>query len=182
MIKDSDNPSKAFADFLDCADYISSSEEKMVEAYFTASKIQVLEKEYDDLVDGILNKLVSKHLDKKEFYLELWKNVMESDLLFEEEEKKIYALYRIWVDGRIPYFQIGDGIKMSDDEFKQLVSDTEEFLHEIMFIMNCKFEQKTERSSLLMNVLKKCKNEKEQAVLLAQIISISELKAGRMRT
>lgn len=175
MIKGADEPTLAFEYFCDKACYIDSSDENEVKAHFTASQIQILKDEFDDLLDGILNKLLSKHFDKSTFYSELWKNI-ESDILFEEEDKKIYALYRIWCDGRIPYFQIDEGIKMSDDEFQVTLKETEELLREITFIMSCKFKQKTERSSILLRVLNSCKDDKEKAVVLAYIISTAEIK------
>lgn len=181
MIMEADDPSEAFAYFLDTADYINSSEQNEVKAYFTASQIQELEKEYGSLVEGILNKLVLKHLDKTVFYRELWKSVIESDLFFEKEKHKIFALFRIWSDGKIPYFQISDGMKMSDEEFTKIIKEKEELLHEIVFVMNCKFEQKTELSSILLNILERCKDEKERAVVLAHIINCSEIRLFKMK-
>lgn len=181
MIMEADDSSEAFAYFLDTADYINSSEQNEVKAYFTASQIQELEKEYGSLVEGILNKLVLKHLDKTVFYRELWKSVIESDLFFEKEKHKIFALFRIWSDGKIPYFQISDGMKMSDEEFSKIIKEKEELLHEIVFVMNCKFEQKTELSSILLNILERCKDEKERAVVLAHIINCSEIRLFKMK-
>lgn len=175
MIKEADEPCEAFSYFCEQSYAVDSPEGTEVETYFTATQIQTLQKEFDSLLDGILNKLLSKHLDKSDFYRELWKNI-ESDVLFDEEEQKIYALYRIWIDGRIPYFQIGDGVKMSNEEFRKSIEAVENLIHEIAFILNCKFEQKTERSSLLIDVLNRCKDEKEKAVVLAYIISATEVK------
>lgn len=175
MIKEADEPWEAFEYFCEQSYVSENPEGQEVEAHFTATQIQKLQKEFDDLLDGILNKLLSKHLGKSEFYRELWKNI-ESDVLFEEKNQKIYALYRIWVDGRIPYFQIGNGLKMSNEEFQDSIKATESLIHEIAFILNCKFEQKTERSSVLLDVLNRCKDDKERAVVLAYIISATEVK------
>ena len=50
-------PKMSLMYFLENADYIDSSEEKEVEAYFTAQQLKSLEKQYSDLVDAIINKL-----------------------------------------------------------------------------------------------------------------------------
>lgn len=173
MIKEAEEPQELLEYFLDKMCYLESSQEEEVEAFFTAAQIQVLQKEFDILLDGILNKLISKHLDKKAFYCELWKN-LESDILFEKEEQKIYALYRIWIDKRIPYFQIEDGIKMSDEEFQKVTKKQNELLHEIVFVMNCSYIQKTERSGKLLGLLDKCEDNREKSVLLAYILDIAE--------
>lgn len=175
MINGADEPCEAFAYFCEHSYVDDNPDGQEVEAFFTAAQIQTLQKTFDDLLDGILNKLISKHLEKPDFYCELWKNI-ESDVLFEEEEQKMYALYRIWIDGRIPYFKIGDGLMMSDEEFKEIIDGAESLLRETAFILNCKFEQKTERSSVLLDVLNRCKDNKERAVVLAYIISTTEVK------
>lgn len=175
MIKEADEPCEAFGYFCEHSYLADSKEGVEVEAHFTASQIQTLQKEFDSLLDGILNKLLSKHLGKTDFYRELWKNI-ESDVLFEEQDQKIYALYRIWVDGRIPYFQIDSGLKMSNGEFQESIKAAEDLIREITFILNCKFEQKTERSSVLIDVLNRCKDDKERAVVLAYIIGVTEVK------
>lgn len=130
--------------------------------------------EYEDLIDGLLNKLVSRHYEKEKFYNDLWDSVVGSDLLFDEKQTKIYALGRIWSDPRIPYFQVEAGIKMSNEEFIGIIEKKKELLQEASFILSCKYEQRTEASSVLLGVLDRCENDKEKAVVMAKIIDYIE--------
>lgn len=181
MICEAEDPEGAFAYFLDKASNVDTSGEKEVTAHFTALQMQTLQKELGGLIKGILDKLISKRLDKETFYRELWKNI-NSDILFENEEQKIFALYQVWIDGRIPYFQIMEGLKMSDTEFQNLLKEKEELLKEIAFIMNLDFSQKTERSSILLKALETCENDKEKSVVLTYIMNLVEVNILKLLT
>lgn len=174
IILEAEEPKSAWKYFFENADYIDSSDEKEVDAFFTAQQIQKYEKECSELIDALLNKLVKRHCKKEVFYDELWEKIMESDVVCEGKNEKIYAIARIWSDARIPYFQIKDGIKMSDEEFLTIVKKDKELLQEVTFILNCKYEQRTEISSVLLDVLERCKDTKEKAVVMAKILDLTE--------
>lgn len=176
MILEAEEPRNAWKYFFENADHIDSSDEKEVDAFFTAQQIQKYEKECSELVDALLNKLVKRHCEKEEFYNELWERIMESDAVCDGENEKIYAIARIWSDARIPYFQIKDGIKMSDEEFSDIIKKNKELLQEVTFILNCKYEQRTETSSVLLDVLERCNDSKEKAVVMAKILDLAEKK------
>lgn len=174
LILESEESEAAFRYFLENADYIDSSNEKEADAYFTAQQLKKYNNEYSDLIDGLLNKLVMSHCNKEKFYEDLWESVMNSDLLFDTEDAKIYALGGIWSDGRIPYFHVKNGIKMSNDEFAEIIEDNIELLQETAFVLSCRFEQRTESGSMLVDLIERCSNDKEKAVLMANIIDLVE--------
>lgn len=174
MIQEDENPPKALGYFLEHADYINSSEENEVNAYFTAQQLKEYEKQYADLTDAILTKLINKRYKKEKFYNELWESVINSDVNFDQKNAKIYAIGRIWNDARIPYFCLNNGIKMSDDEFGRIIEENRELLQEATFILGCKYEQRTESSSRLLELLDKCGDERVKTVVMAAIIELIE--------
>ncbi len=174
LICEAEEPKNALRYFLENADYIDSSEEQEVEAYFTAQQLQKYQKNYSDLIDALLTKLVTGHYKKERFYDELWESVLNSDVLFDEEDVKIYAIGRIWCDPRIPYFCVNDGVKMSNEEFAGIIEKNKELLQEVTFILGCKYEQKTEISSRLLELLEKCSDSKDKVVVMAKIIDLVE--------
>lgn len=175
-ILESEEPQAAWQYFLENADYIASSEEKEVNAYFTAQQLQKYEKEYASLIDALINKLVMRRCEKEEFYNELWKSAIESDIVCDGKNEKIYAMAKIWSDARIPYFKTKDGIKMSNEEFADIIEKNKALLQEVTFILNCKYEQKTETGSMLLEVLERCKDSNEKAVVMAKILDLTERK------
>lgn len=171
---EAEEPKAAWKYFFENADDIESSDAKEVDAYFTAQQLQIYEKEYSDLIDGLLNKLVMRGCEKEEFYNELWECIIKSDVICDEKNVKIYAIGRVWSDARIPYFCIKDGIKMSNEEFRDIVEKNKGLLQEVMFILNRHNEQKTETGSMLVDVLDRCANNKEKAVVMARILDLTE--------
>ena len=99
-------------------------------------------------------------------------------MLFDSKNVKIYALGRIWSDARIPYFWVKDGLKMSNEEFIAIIERKKELLQEANFVLNCKYEQRTETGSLLLDILERCDDDKEKAVVMAGILDFLEKKVA----
>lgn len=179
MIQSAENPELAFEFFYENSEYIESSDQNEIVPYFTAQQLSKYKNKYDKLIDGILNNLIIQHYEKSDFYKELWKQIMKNDLQFPSDDDKIYALGCIWSDFRIPYFCVEDGLRMSNEDFSNIIEEKKEILQEIIFILNCDAEQKTETASLLLNVIEKCNDPKEKAVMMAVIIDYCERKVIR---
>lgn len=177
LIQKTEAPLEAFRFFLENADDVDSLEEEEIESYFTASQLQKLEAGCGQMVEGIFDKLLSKNMDPEDFYSELWKKTIRDSYIFENDNEKIYALYRIWIDGRIPYFKIGSGLKMSDEKFSAIIKEKKNEIKKAIFILNSSFSQRTERCSLLVDILDACAEEEEKAVILAQMLSLTERKS-----
>jgi len=173
IIMNSENPESTFRYFLEMGVAIESNESVEVEAYFTASSLQRLTHSCEDLVDGVLNKLTSANYTEDDFYSRLWSAILNDDI-FSTEEEKIYALYSIYSDRRIPYYQLESGIKMLNENFAAITESIFEDIKKAIYILNTRFEQRTEEASLLMNLLNSHASIEEQTVLLANILSIAK--------
>ena len=86
---------------------------------------------------------------------------------------KIYAWLFVWRSSFIPYFQLANGIKMSNEDYQSISERLFLKISEINFILNSDFDQKTEQCSLLLTVLDSCKDLEERSVLLSQLLGIS---------
>lgn len=177
MLCQEKNVGDALRFFLEKADDIESSESKEVTVCLTANEKQELNKN-EGLVANMISKLIDERLEPDAFYNELWKKVIQADDFFKERKERIYALYRIWRDGRIPYYKLEEGLKMSNEKFHEIVREHRNEIEKAVFILNSDFSQKTERSSLLVRVLDSCKSEEERAVILAQILAVNERITG----
>lgn len=176
IIKKAERPAEQLRFFLESADEIESSGENEVEKRFTASEVQKLKNDCEQLISGALSKMINSSLEEDAFYQGLWENVIDNNPMLSTENEKIYALYQIWRDGRIPYFKLEQGLKMSNERFKEISMENRGLLKKAIFVMNREFEQKTERSSNIVRILDMCKNEEEKAVILAQVLDIGERK------
>lgn len=173
-IKKAERPEELLRFFLENVDEIDSSEENEVEQRFTASEVQKLRSDCGQMIDGTLSKLINSSLEEETFYHELWEKVIDKNNMLSTEDEKIYALCQIWRDGRIPYFKLEPGLKMSNERFREIGTEKRKLLKKAIFVMNKDFEQKTERSSNIVRILDLCENEEEKAVVLAQILAIEQ--------
>lgn len=156
---------------------IKSTKENEVEAVISREQFEALRQSLDTMVVGILDNLLLEYLPEREFYEELWKRVFSNDMLFTTREQKVYALFRIWVDQRIPYCQIDAGMKMEDTEYREIIADKNYEIQKAIFITYSKFEQRTQSSSQFLKILEECESDREKAVLLSLILSMAEDKA-----
>ena len=66
---------------------------------------------------------------------------------------------------------------MQNEKFKEIISEKNLEIKKAAFILNSEYDQRTEKSSLLLELIKSCENEQEMAVLLAVILDIDETRA-----
>lgn len=175
-IKKEENPAEAFQYFLENADEIVSSEEVEVENFFTSEDVKRLQKKCDVLITGILENLLSENTSAQEFYQRLWTNGICESALLQDEKEKAYALYRIWQDSRIPYFQLEPGMEMSNEVFMEYSEKNRQLIKKAFFIINSSFAQRSQQSDLLLRVLDECETNEEKVVVMVQILGNIEMK------
>ena len=158
--------------FLENSELIEPSNEERVKAIFSKEESLELEEMYVQMINGMLAALLTKNLSVNEFYEELWGAIVDNPIL-KEEKVKVFALYYIWIDMRIPYFQLDKGIKMSNEEFADITRQRLDDIKKMRFIMTAPLEQKTERASLLLNMLDTVKEKKEKTVLMVHMLAMS---------
>lgn len=175
-IQKEENPAAAFQYFLENADEIVSSEEIEVEKSFTSEEINRLKRKCDVLIAGIVDNLLSENTSKEEFYQRLWMDGICKNTLLQDEKEKAYALYRIWQDSRIPYFQLDQGMEMSDEVFMEYSEKNRQLIKKAFFIINSSFAQRSQQGDLLLRVLDECAMNEDKVVVMAQILSNIEMK------
>lgn len=149
-------------------------------SYCVENKIENEEKyqyadKYGEYIDGILKTLLMSSYKKEKFYKKLWEQISESTLL-DNEKLKVFAIYYIWIDARVPYFELSSGIKMSGDQYREIRKRILREIQKSRFILSVPVDQKTERASRLVELLDSMMNQEEKAVLMAQILLLWEQK------
>lgn len=159
--------------FCENAEGITSTEEREAYHKFTEEETLDYTKRYGKIVDGILENLLQQKLPKTAFYTELWKKITLAEL-FENEKAQIFALYYIWIDARIPYFELPESICLKKEEYRQITEKLRGKIQEARFILASDFKQWTEVSYLLMKLLNTVEDETEKAVLLSCIMQVRD--------
>lgn len=177
LILQNEDRAAAFQYFLENIEDIEAAENQDMEAVFAKGNLEKIIRDCMRLAQGILDKIIGENLDQDEFYRKLWEKGIEKNEFLSGDEEKIYVFYCIWQDGRIPYFKLETGVLMENDRFSELVKSKEDAIKKLIFIFNSEFSQRTEWGSHLVKILESCETEEEKAVVMAQILSLSEHKA-----
>lgn len=159
--------------FFEISEEIESSKEQRAEIIFSEEDKYRYREEYGKMIDGYLTALIHKNLPEIQFYENLWE-VVNNDMILSEKKQKIFALYYIWIDARIPYFQLEAGFKMSNEEYKRCSENMLPLILKTRFALVAPTEQKTERASRILGMLNELKTEKEKIVLMSHIIEIKD--------
>lgn len=109
-----------------------------------------------------------------DFYLKLWENIVSNKICKNKYEKSL-ALLMIVDSKFIPYRTVGMGLSMNDEEFQEISSDiANKTLKDIDYILQIDYEQKTQRTSLLVEKMSSFETLEEKSVFLAMLLDIIE--------
>ena len=120
--------------------------------------------------------LVQQQTDKEVFYDVLWTMFTDDNFLSTDEDKKAFLL-TLWLDSRIPYFKVGEGIEMDEEEYSQRRIKLAEVLAKATFITSLKMNQKTKKASLLAEEADLLQDERDKAVYWSIVMSAIEAQA-----
>ena len=159
--------------FFEISEEIESNNKKHAEKVFSEEEKYQLTLTYGKMIDGALEALLRRGLSKADFYGELWSFINESKML-SDKKLKAFTLYYLWIDVRLPYFELEDGIKMSNEDFIDISKNLTEEIKRIRFILNTPTDQKTERASRLVNMIENLVSQEEKTVLMAHILRLND--------
>ncbi|MBE2196673.1 MAG: hypothetical protein IAE83_21060 [Anaerolinea sp.] len=135
------------------------------------AELESLKKRYSKLVDGLLEGLLQVNPSEPLFYVQLW-DILSSAIL-PDEKARYFALYWILIDARIPYFDLGEGMSMGNEQYKTVSRRIHMQRAHIRFAVKRSFEQKTQRASILLQELDSVSGE-DRVVLMANLIGFLE--------
>lgn len=159
--------------FFESSEEIKSSEEKEARQFLTEGEVLDYTKLYGKIADGLLENLLAKRPDKETFYRLLWKK-LTLDGLFENDKIRIFALYYIWIDMRIPYFELQETISFDEENYRQIIDKIKGQIQEARFILSNDFEQWTQVSYLLLKLMEGLDNEREKTVFLSCVMQMRD--------
>ncbi len=153
---------------------VKSSKEIDVPEKISKAKYERMESLYGEAVDATLLSYTRKGLmerwNREQFYNHLWEFI-STNIMWSSMEEKAFALYYIAIDARTPYYNVGTGLKMSDDDYSTIQDEIFEAISEFRFIIALGFPQRTEEASLILNVINRMNTEEQKIVLLSRIIA-----------
>jgi hypothetical protein len=157
----------------------NSNKELDVGTPITENDRKTLEAKYGPLVDKMFEVTLEENPSEDDFYQSLW-DTLHNPLL-RDQKAKVFALYWTFVDRRMPYFHLAEGMKMANDEFREILVEVQQRWAKIRFILASKFEQKSEQAALVLKELDEAPEYRYKVVLIARLISEFKRNEERIR-
>ncbi len=179
--KDEDMRQQIFADLLENVD-IREFDLPEIDEHLTLSDEQYNEfQDVSKTAERILQNLINANITESEFYEKLWTKFNDKDL-FTSSDDRIALLLSLWLDVRIPYFQVHEGCSMEDDEYRKCIDEISMELKKASFIVYKNMKQKTQRVSLLMELADSIPDKNKRIVFWSYVISLISKKEAALQS
>ena len=175
-IKDYFGTDKGFDNFICFLKWNRISDETIeIPSLFEKEEYGRALKEIQPGIKKLIANMVAEHVEEREFYLKLWEQVSD-DLQYAQEIDKICVLVALSVDPRIPYFKLGQALKMDNGQYQTVANTIEQQISKAFFALRCGYEQNTEVASQLYSILQEIEDEEKRIVFLATIVGFFNAK------
>lgn len=126
--------------------------------------------ELSSLKNRVISNLIRSNVPEIQFYQTICEKLTDSSLIPTPKGQAIF-LQLLWLDRRIPYFHLDDGVAMDNEKYKSIIDKIQPTIDKGYFILNTHLQYKTQRSSLLLNLADSLENEDERIVFWAVLLS-----------
>ncbi len=149
----------------------TSTKELKIESIISDTEREELENRLGKYVNGLLDNFLRRNVQEFDFYHGLWESIASDKLILENEKDKVFAVYYILIDKRIPYFRLGTSVEMSTDQLNEYLRNLTPYRQKIRFILSVPIPSKTERAGYLLEVLDEFqKSPNERAALMVYLM------------
>jgi hypothetical protein len=156
-----------------------SSDEIEIKTFIPSERLTALAREYGNIVDEILARLIGKNLGESDFYEQLWNAF--SNPLFEDPDAPAFAMYYTLIDKRLPYFQLGEDAKrFADDDWRALNERVLPYLNKVRFILSIDHDQRSIEADLLLRELEAREDRDERIAMMGWLVHILRQEYKRL--
>ena len=177
-----DEQIKAFQFFCENNHKIKSDGSHFIQKkYYTDNQIEIsfdrlYRKDILNVIESLVRNSIKNNVLPTQFYKELW-DLVQSSKICKIKRDRVLALFFIMDNDLIPYKNTGFGEQMDESTYNDIVDEIDsELVNEIEYIINLDLEQKTQKSSLLLDRLLSVQNKKQRIVLFSIILDTEKNK------
>ena len=128
-----------------------------------------------DLERRIVHSLIGSNPSEEFFYHNICQKINDS-LLFPDFSSQVSFLTCLWLDSRIPYFQLEEGCLMENEKYQAILEELSPLLKKANFILSTDLKQRTQRASLLMRIAEEINDKEKETVFWAYVLSRTSIK------
>lgn len=148
-----------------------------VKKHFTKEKVdKYLDKvksRFVKEIESIIFDSSKNGISSDSFYEKVW-NLIQSNKICKTKYERALATFTFVDNALIPYIPVGTGLSMDDDKFNAIIDSLDaSVIKETELILQIKYNQKTQKSSLVVEKMQKMSFE-EQSVYLSIVFDMLE--------
>lgn len=169
----SENPGKLLRIILEYSDDIGNVEDDAPTCISERDVVEYLSANID-LIAAITKNIIDQNLSVEEFYKKLYNNLFVLDILPHQDKDQSILLYTLSSNKvfGLPYYCAENLLKMSDEQYNKIIDSIEDKISLAVYMLNRRFDSKTEEISQLWNIASSLQSREEQIVFWAVIISV----------
>ena len=150
-----------------------------------ASKKQEGESEhshkYKKLITGLVDVFSANGYPEFQYYQKLWVGL--EDLLHDASlDERAYCLLAILQDERTPYYEMPEGIRIPNEQFKEIVYAIRPSIQKMEFALQLSTSHKTEWASRIIHLLDNLENNVQKSVFLVCLLIYFENRWEKRNT
>lgn len=178
-LKKNDQAHNNLRTFLESWYDIESDKSTSVKIYYSEDDYRDCFDDIRPVIDRLLSNLVEKNYPSETFYSNLWDSI-NNDFLFDSDLEKICAVLFVLLSSKIPYFQMEEALRMSDEEYWKISQEVDEQYKKAVFALNRGYDQRTEVASQIVRFFKEIEGETQQVVYIAKLIGYFRFEIHRL--
>lgn len=155
----------------------ASSEEHSLQPVITKDEQSALKQKYGQVVDRMFDLVLDGRPSAHDCYAQLCRLVVNPILA--TEQAQVFALYWLLVDRRLPYHELDQGMRVSNDDWTALAKELTIEMSRVRFILATEFDQKSEKADLILRELDRVTGA-QRVRLMAWVISELQGRADRL--
>lgn len=128
-----------------------SAKEIKLDAIISDNELENLKRRLSRVVDGMFEVILDDKPEVMEVYARIW-DLIENPM-FRTEEEQAFAFYWVYIDRRMPYFEVGEGMRMSNADWAELGNKLRQERARIRFILATQFSSRSEEADLILREL-----------------------------
>jgi hypothetical protein len=163
--------------FIDTFSAVKSDNSHVAKHHYTTKQLDYVQKKFQNkkirkLISDEASQSSKANIAPLEFYKNVWKKL---SAFCKNDREFAYALFLLIDHDLIPYRNVGIGISLSEEDYtagaKKIRST---IFDDTMYILDLPYEQKTQRTSLLVDRLLSLDDKNLQAIYMSMILNYTE--------
>lgn len=182
MEKNADSAQEGFQYFLTQVSLPHYNSDEIPDTLFDVEESgldQATQNRIEEMEDQVVKELIFNDASEEMFYKEIWKRVSDT-LLVSDSYQKSFFLLRMWLDSRIPYYQLGLGVTIDSEDYKKYVQQVNLPYRKMLFVMSAGYPKRTQKTSILLEIADEIPDRNERIVFWSLTISRLEYQISRL--